>query len=405
MAGDDPIWKAWGPDPAAEGVPLVLRPARLPAPETIPPRQWLYGTSLLRGFVTVLVAPGGTGKTVYAMTVAVSLASGQSILGDHLFDSVVVAILNLEDPLEEMERRLAAILMRHYINDNNVQGRIFLHSGQDRPVTMAAPSPDGFDIIYPDEQALTRELIEHHIGLLVVDPFAESHSLVENSNPDMVKAAAAWRRVARATGCAVLLIHHVRKGPATDIEAARGGKALTDSARVGLLLSTMTEDEAGKFEIAPADRWQYVRLDDAKANLAPRADKASWYQLQSVPLGNGTADYPNGDHVAAMVRWLPPSVWKFSVVDANAALDRIAAGPAPGILYFARRGGRSTRNWVGQVLVEVMGISPDAAATVVGEWLRNGVLITAEFTDPEQRKSRLGVQVVDARRPGTEHSG
>ena len=29
----------------------------------------------------------------------------------------------------------------------------------------------------------------------------------------------------------------------------------------------------------PTDRWRYVRLDDGKANLAPRAVDAKWYRL------------------------------------------------------------------------------------------------------------------------------
>src|SRR4029077_13110678 len=118
-------------------------------------------------------------------------------------------------------------------------------------------------VAYPDEQALIEQITQNHIGVVVCDPFAESHSLEENSNPHMVKAAAAWRRVARATGCAVLLVHHVRKGDATSIDAARGAKALTDSARVGLLLTTMPTKEGEAFGVGPDDCWQYVRLDDA----------------------------------------------------------------------------------------------------------------------------------------------
>src|SRR3954466_12859112 len=95
--------------------PLILRSARLPDPTKIPPRQWLYGTQLLRGFVSVLVAPGGTGKSAYAMAVATAVASGRPILGEHIFARVNVAVLNLEDPLHELDRRLAAICMRHRV--------------------------------------------------------------------------------------------------------------------------------------------------------------------------------------------------------------------------------------------------------------------------------------------------
>src|SRR4029079_10737486 len=120
------------------------------------------------------------------------------------------------------------------------------------------------------------------------------------------QAAAVWRRIARATNCAVLLVHHVRKGTADGIDAARGAKAVTDRARVGLLMTTMSPEEAQEFGISDDDRLSYVRLDDAKRNMAP-ASKGRRFHLRSVSLGN-THDplYPNGDSVGAIVPWHPP---------------------------------------------------------------------------------------------------
>src|SRR3954465_11722649 len=41
--------------------PPPLGPAQLPDPCPTPARQWLYGSHLIRGYVSVLVSPGGTG--------------------------------------------------------------------------------------------------------------------------------------------------------------------------------------------------------------------------------------------------------------------------------------------------------------------------------------------------------
>src|SRR6185369_11961445 len=98
------------------------------------------------------------------------------------------------------------------------------------------------------------------------------------------------------------------------IDAARGAKALTDSARVGLLMTTMSEAEAEQFGVSEDDRLGYVRLDDAKRNMAP-ASKARWFQLRSAKLGNtSNPTYPNGDSVGAVVAWTPPD-------------DQLAAAP------------------------------------------------------------------------------
>ncbi len=400
---DDPVWgnRLSVVADAEHLPPLVLNPARIPDPKTIPPRQWLYGTQLLRGFVTVLVAPGGTGKSIYAMTVAVSCTMGQTLLGEHVFARVNAAVLNLEDPLDELDRRLAAIMICHHIDETDVMGRLFMHSGEDRPVTMASKSEDGFTIVYPDEAALIEQIRKHDIGVIVVDPFAESHTLEENSNPDMVKAAAAWRRVARATNCAIFLIHHVRKGAVADIDSARGAKGLTDSARVGLLMSPMTEDEAKELCVPKEDRWQYVRLDNAKANMAPRASKATWLRLEQVQLHNGTQDYPSGDTVAALATWDPPKVWEeLTVEQCNQALDQISDGPGAGVRYAPTRRGRDNDRWAGSVLVKMFDLTEQQADRIVGTWLQTGLLVRDTYRDPTQRKDRSCVRVIDAKRPG-----
>lgn len=378
--------------------PLILQPARLPDPSEIPPRQWLYGTHLIRGFVTVLVAPGGTGKSALAMAIAMAIASGQEFLGQHIFTSGATAVLNLEDPLDELDRREAAIRIRHKLDDCQLLDRFFLHSGEMRPVTIAAHSQDGFTVVYPDEEAIITQITEHGIVLLVVDPYAESHTLEENSNPDMVKAAAAWRRIARATNCAVMLVHHVRKGAVTDIDAARGAKALTDSARVGLIMSPMTPEESEKLGIAEADRWAYVRLNDAKVNLAPKAGKARWFRLEQVELGNRTEEYPNGDKVAAIAPWEPPEPdVALTPAQLNEALDVLAAPPA-GWLYAPTRRGRDNHRWAGGPLVD-LGMTEEQAEQMIRAWLKSGLLIKEEYRDQEQRKMRTGVRVDDSKRP------
>lgn len=406
MADEEPIWSAYAaggsrPRLVSSGgpSPLVLRSARLPDPSTIPPRQWLYGTQLLRGFVTVLVAPGGTGKSTYAMVVAAALASGRKLMGEHIFAQVRTAILNLEDPLEELDRRLAAITIRHKIDPEELRGKLFLHSGEDRPVTMAALGDDGFTVVHPDEEALTAEILANEIGLLEVDPFAESHTLEENSNPQMIQAAAAWRRIARATNCAVLLVHHVRKGAVLDIDSARGAKGLTDSARVGLLLSSMGSDDGETLGIPAEQRSQYVRLDDAKTNMAPKATKARWFKLEREELHNFTPEYPSGDRVATMVPWEPPSVWTDTTAfDLNAALTEIDAGPEPGSFFRRTRNGGGSR-WAGRVLVQMFGVNDAQAGQMISTWLRNGVLREEDYYDKSQRKSTAGLRVNDARRP------
>ena len=402
MGSDAGFWAAY--EGAAPAPALLARMAPMPDPAAIPPREWLLGTRLVRRFVSLLVAPGGVGKSALALASAVSLASGRNILDEHVHHSVPAWVLNLEDPADELHRRLAALMRLHRIEASELQERLFMHHGRDRRLLLAE-AVDGGVITHPDQDALLRQVQEQGIGLVVVDPFVKSHTLNENDNMQMDRAVTAWAEVAEQSGAAVLLVHHVRKagagGPETGVDAARGAKALSDASRSATVLSPMTAAEAEQLGVSAAERWRHVRLDDAKANMAPRGSAARWFRMETVVLGNGTALYPNGDQVAAIGAWTPVSPWAaHAVKELNAVLDLLAEGPARGARYTpSRRGGMSDR-WGGRPLMLVLGVNEAQAATMLQTWLRSGVLEAISYRDPDQRRERLGLHVVDGRRPG-----
>lgn len=378
--------------------PFGLRPVSFCDPRQIPHRQWIYGTQLIRGFVTLLIAPGGTGKSSLLLATCLSVASGRSLLGPRIYQQCNTALLNLEDPQEEIDRRLTALSIRYGLTNQDIDGRFFVPP-PDQRVVIAANGPDGFSVIHPDEKRIKENVMDEHIGVLAVDPFAESHTLEENSNPAMVQAAAAWRRIARECNCAVILAHHVRKGLVDSIEAARGAKALTDSARIGLLLSTMTKEEADSLGIAETERLQYVRLDDAKANMSARAPAATWFHLDNVTLDNADDTYAYGDQVVVVETWKPPSLWDgMTVLEANQILDQIAAGMPDGDPYTDNRRGGGER-WGGHILVNELGFTVKQAATCLAIWIKNGVLEVETYK--ANRKERNALRVVDSKRPGT----
>ena len=388
---------------APPSVPLNAQPAALPDPASIPPRGWLLGTRLVRRHVSMLAAPGGVGKSAFALATACSLATGRDLLDERVHHAVPAWVMNLEDPADEMDRRLAGLMRCHGISRDALHGRLFLHHGRNRRLVMAAAGSAG--VTFPDQDAVLAAVQASGIGLVVVDPFIKSHELDENSNAHMDAAATAWAAVADAGACAVLLVHHTRKGAPgagqeAGIEAARGAKSLSDAARSATLLTPMTEQEAEALGVPVAERTRHIRLDDAKANLAPRAAAARWFRLDPWPLGNGNADYPDGDTVAVCVPWSPKSVWAAHTPEAlNLALDRIAAGPGRGTLYAPARRGRTGAGWVGWVLTGALGITPDQAAGMVHAWIDTGLLVPTMWRDRDKGRDRHGVTVDDSRRP------
>lgn len=430
------IWSAWADrrqQAAAAEAPLRAVPAALPEPRDIPPREWLYGTRLIRRFVSVLAAPGGVGKSSLALGQALALVTGRPILGEHVHHAAPAWVLNLEDPIEETHRRVAALMQRHAIARTEVEGRLFLHSGRDRRVCMAETGDDG-GVRHPDRDAIIDGARERGVGLIVVDPFVKSHRVDENSNGEIDAAATAWAEVADATRAAVLLVHHVRKGGATgDVEGARGAKALTDAARSAFLLAPMSVEEARRFCVDPADRWRHVRLDDAKANLAARSGEAAlWYRLDTVALCNATPDYPHGDNVAAIAPWRPdfsneqgapygadkgarhagasayattgaparmarrePAPDPVCAADRACALAAVAEGPGDGLAWHLHRGGRASDLWVGRAILDACAATEAQARHLIAEWLESGVLEAWPYRDPVQRKRRIGIRVTD----------
>ena len=141
--------------------------------------------------------------------------------------------------------------------------------------------------------------------LLVLDPlvaFCGSGDM--NTSAVVAPVIRELKRLATESNCAVLIIHHTRKGGEKDnAEAISGSAAMVNLARRALMVVPMTESEATKFGVLPSERWRYFKLVDAKSNFAPRSADSPWYLLHSVDLPNAEPPvYLFGDSVQAVQR-------------------------------------------------------------------------------------------------------
>jgi hypothetical protein len=149
-----------------------------------------------------------------------------------------------------------------------------------------------------------------------------------------------------------------------------------------------------------------VRIDDLKFNYSARSADARWVRLESVPLGNGTEDYPHGDTIQVPVNWLPPQN-DISVQIANRILDVIDAGTDEGERFtMLRRGDRQAFEVAKRIIndEEEMGWSDTQIARLIKGWERNNVLALRDYDSPGQRKTRKGLFVNNANRPGQTHA-
>jgi len=204
-------------------------------PTKIPPREWLLGTTLLRGYASVLGSMGGVGKTAYAIALAFAFITGRrDILEQHVFQTGKVWLLTLEDNREELERRIAAAMIAHGVAADKVEGRLFINTASERPLLLARADTNGTFIVCEDVERLVDGIRAQKIGLTIIDPLVKSHAVVENSNEHMDRLIGMANDIARATHSAVLIAAHFRKGSGEDgaRDAIRGGSALIDGARV-----------------------------------------------------------------------------------------------------------------------------------------------------------------------------
>ncbi len=386
--------------------PLPFNVLKVPPANQIKPRAWLYGYWLMRGAVTLLAAPGGTGKTSLITTTMLACATGRNLLGEQPLRQLRCAFLGLEESEDEMHRRFAAAMITYEISPEDVGHRIGYLDGRACDFKAARVNGDGSVHMTEELRQFIGLLMMSGCDVLVADPLALTHDAQENDNTAMAQVMSFFATVAIECNIGVLLIHHTRKGAiAGDPDGIRGAGALVNHARIAIGLSPMSSDEREAMNIPKDEARSLVRIDDLKFNYAAKAADARWVRLESVALGNATEEYPHGDSVQVPVNWTPPQN-DITVQVANRILDAIDAGTEDGERYtLLRRGDRQAFDVVKHILVTELEMdwSDGQIAKLLKGWERNNVIALRDYMSPGQRKERKGLFVNNANRPGQSH--
>ncbi len=366
---------------------------------TIPPRGWLLGNTFCRQFLSSLLADGGTGKTALRIAQLISLATGRSLTGEHVFQRCRVLIISLEDSRDELRRRVYAVLKHHGITPAEVKGWLFLAAPKGLKLAEMrekAPAAGRLNKLIRDEIAARK------LDIVSLDPFIKSHALVENDNNAIDYVCTLLAQIAIEHDCAVDFPHHTSKGVTApgDANKGRGASSMKDAARLVYTLTPMDEKEAELYGIADSDRYSYVRVDSGKVNIAPRTQKARWFEIVGVPLGNGTELYPAGDHVQTVELWEPPSLWQdLDTALLNRILDDIEAGLPDGARYSDANAAKERAAWR-VVLKHAPNKTDQQAREIIRTWVKNGTLVSKPYHTPERGEEVKGLFVNAAKRPG-----
>jgi hypothetical protein len=368
----------------------------------IPARGWLLGNIFCRRFLSMLLAAGGTGKTALRYAQYLSLASGKSLTGEHVFQRSRVLIISLEDDADELRRRIRAVMIRHSISADDLRGWLFLSAPGRSAGKLATADRDGIVRSSALADEIERVVAKRGIDLIAIDPFVKSHSVGENSNDAVDAVAQILTDILAKHNIAGDAPHHVRKGGTEpgNADAGRGASAARDAARLVYTLAQMTPQEAETFGIPEQQRQSYVRMDSAKVNITAPLRQAHWFRLVGIPLGNATEMYPAGDTVQTVEPWVPPETWgDVSSIVLNEILTEIDAGLPGGNRYSdARNVAEDRAAW--RVITRRVPDKPGGQAReIIRTWVKSGVLVRETYENPATRKDVIGLRVDNTKRP------
>ena len=271
-------------------------------------REWLHGTDLMRGAVSMLVAPGARAKTTWLLMCALACASGRPLLGAHIYGGKLrVLYLSTEDSLDEIALRLRAAMQRHKLNDADVSGLHIIAADQWRlPFLRAAGATTLLDQSGWD--ALIAELDHVNPDILIIDPLINIMGGV-NANDNSAAALLMGQFVALAAirRIAVMIAHHAAKGrDPSSAESAMGAASFVNLCRIALGIEPLAEKDAGALGLPPWEANSVFRVIGTKQNFSPPGARDRWFRISVVEIQNQQPPiYIAGDNVAVVEVFQP----------------------------------------------------------------------------------------------------
>jgi AAA domain/Bifunctional DNA primase/polymerase, N-terminal len=141
-------------------------------PGEIKPRPWLLGNQFCRGFISSIVAAGGTGKTSLRLLQFISMALGRSLCGQYVFHRCRVLLVTLEDNDDELQRRIKAVLDHYRIDRSELKGWLFCKAVRRMKLAELAGRQR---IVGPLEKLLRSAIERRKPDVISLDPFVKLH--------------------------------------------------------------------------------------------------------------------------------------------------------------------------------------------------------------------------------------
>jgi len=278
-------------------------------PPIPPKRKWLHGNDLMRGAVSMIVAPGARAKTTWLLTCALACASGRPLLGAKVYGGPLTTLyLSAEDSTNEIALRIRAAMRRHNLGDVDV-AKLYVIGADQWGLPLLSPAGGAAKIHQIGWSTLISELDRIQPDVLIIDPLINIMGGVavnENSGAGLLMgelaALAAKRRIA------VMIAHHASKGrDLKSAESAMGAATLTNLCRIVLAIEWLDPKDAGLIGL-PSWETTVFRVVGTKQNYSRPDESDRWFRLQTVEIENQELPlYVTGDKVAVVEEFHPSS--------------------------------------------------------------------------------------------------
>lgn len=257
--------------------------------QAMPARPWVIDRVLMLHETTLLLAPGSAGKSSVALAIVAHLALGRDFGPYKTRIKCKSIVYNGEDDIAEQSRRLYAVCQSYNLDYNEVKGSVFLLSSADvdlKLVASAGRTPILNDVMF---NQLVELASNPDVGLMVYDPLVDIHDVDEGDNPHMNYVMRVLHRVAREANVCNLVLHHTTKAGTAkqedrvgNMDVSRGASGIVYKSRISFTLMNATTQDCEEYGLQEGERNTWVRLDDAKMNLALASGDPTWFRKEGV---------------------------------------------------------------------------------------------------------------------------
>ena len=209
----------------------------------VPPREWLVPDLVPKKTVTMFSGDGGTGKSLLALQLAISVATGNGWLGRGVECGAArgrAIYITAEDDDDELHRRTDDILRSYGRSYDDIAG-LTLRSLAGEDALLAVETN-----VMLVQSALFGELDQRAADetpqLIVIDTLADVYPANENDRAKARQFVGILRGLALKRHCAVLLLAHPSLTGLSSGSGTSGSTGWNNSVRSRLYLSRIVQD-------------------------------------------------------------------------------------------------------------------------------------------------------------------